>query len=173
MKIHLLKAEDGKYSSSSSSTERVTQAIPTTLTRRMLLRQTASIFGPLGLITPFTIRGKLLMRDLTLRRLPDSPVNWDEQIEERNKWLKYLFDMVSLERIRFRRCMQPPGMSGQPILIIFADASSQAYAACAYARWTLSPERGEACREKSHSTQPSDQYTASRVMRSCFGLPTD
>ena len=87
------------------------------------------------------------MRDVTSRRSPDRPVNLDEPVDEdrRNRWVKYLSEMVSLVRIRFRRCTQPPGVSDQPILIIFTDASSQAYGACAYARWTLPSKRGETC----------------------------
>ena len=103
-------------------------------------------FDPLGLIIPFTVKGKLLMRDVNSRRLPDRPVSWDEPIDEeqRNQWLKYLSDMAFLEQIRFRRCGKPPDAFDQPTLIIFTDASSQAYGACAYVHWMIQ-SGGKAC----------------------------
>ena len=33
------------------------------------------------------------------------------------------------------RCMKPSDAIGEPILIVFSDASQDAYAACAYVRW--------------------------------------
>ena len=35
------------------------------------------------------------------------------------------------------RCMKPSDAIGEPILIVFSDASQDAYAACAYVRWKL------------------------------------
>ena len=40
------------------------EKFPKILTRRLISSQIASIFDFLGLLTPFTLRGKLLMREL-------------------------------------------------------------------------------------------------------------
>ena len=46
--------------------------------------------------------------------------------------------MVQLNGMRFDRCLTPPNAIGQPVLRVFSDASEDAFAACAYARWQLS-----------------------------------
>ncbi len=40
---------------------------PQTLTRRMVLRQVASIYDPLGFLLPVTLKAKLLMRSLVMK----------------------------------------------------------------------------------------------------------
>ena len=127
--------------------EEILRVIPPVLTRRMLLRQTATIFDPLGLIVPFTIQGKILMRKLITRQVPNQELDWDEPIPEecKGEWITYLADMFRLNSIRFTRCLQPPDTDSDPILIIFSDASSQAYGACAYARWKLKSGQYKTC----------------------------
>ena len=139
VKINLAKNEDNVRMGSSLSEDEFHHIIPFALTRRMLLRQTATIFDPLGLIVPFTIQGKILLRNLTTRHLPNKQIDWDEPIENecKGEWITYLKDMYQLDKIRFTRCVQPPDAIGEPILIVFADASSQAYGACAYVHWRL------------------------------------
>ena len=41
----------------------IDEKLPSMLTRRMVLSQTASVYDPLGFIVPFTLKAKLLMRD--------------------------------------------------------------------------------------------------------------
>ena len=43
--------------------------------------------------------------------------------------------MYDLQRLTFPRCIKPPGAVGNPVVIIFSDASGQAYGACAYIRY--------------------------------------
>ena len=103
--------------------------IPTILTRRMLLRQTATIYDPLGLIVPFTVQGKILLRNLTTRQDSNRLIYWDEPIPKENKseWIVFLTQMLKLDTIRFGRCIKPSNSVGEPILVAFSDASSQAY----------------------------------------------
>ena len=118
--------------------------IPELLTKRLLLRQVASIYDPLGIIVPFTLKGKLLMRQLVTSASPKN--RWDEPVtcSCRNEWLAFFRDIFELETIRFPRCLMPSNATGDPILIIFSDASSQAYGACAYVRWSIGSDKYKA-----------------------------
>ena len=50
----------------------------------------------------------------------------------------YLFkDMYELEKVHFKRCVRPDTAIGNPILVMYADASNAAYATCAYVRFKL------------------------------------
>ena len=119
--------------------------VPQILTRRSLLRQVAAVFDPLGLIAPFIVKGKLLMRSLLIH-LPNGAADWDAPVPDecRNIWLTFFNDMFQLERCRFPRCTRPLEATGDPVLVIFSDASSQAYGACAYVRWQLRSGNWEA-----------------------------
>ena len=138
MKFNFYKGQSRVSLSPSDVKNDIQRGIPTILTRRMLLRQTAAIYDPLGLIVPFTIKGKLLMRNLT-RQLPNQSIDWDEPVPEANRadWVTFFSDMLELNNIYFERCLQPPDATGQPILVVFSDASSLAYGACAYVQWLL------------------------------------
>ena len=53
-----------------------------------------------------------------------------------NYQIEHFFDeMFDVETIAFKRCVRPKGAVGNPMLIIFSDASESAYGACAYIRW--------------------------------------
>ncbi|XP_043218664.1 uncharacterized protein LOC122379997 [Amphibalanus amphitrite] len=121
--------------------------IPELLTRKLLLRQVATIYDPLGLIAPFTLRGKLMMRQLVTKHSSQSgSTSWDEPVPTqcRSEWIAFFNDMFKIEDLRFPRCIRPPGAIGEPTLIIFSDASSQAYGACAYVHWQMEAQRHKA-----------------------------
>ncbi|XP_071519119.1 uncharacterized protein [Panulirus ornatus] len=108
----------------------------------MILSQVASLYDPLGLATPFTIRCKLLMRHLITRKQEckaDEQLGWDEPIpdEMHVHWVNLFQDMYALEDLKFRRCIKPDNALGNPTLVIYADASNIAYSTCAYIRFEL------------------------------------
>ena len=74
------------------------------LTRHAMLRLTASIYDPLGLVLPWVIRGKLLLRRATQLQL-----GWDEQGPEELKaaWLAWLNILRSVATVAFPRCIKP------------------------------------------------------------------
>ena len=100
----------------------------------MILSQINSMYDPLGLAGPFTVRAKILMRRLWAS---DEKLDWDDPIPEETKqqWLTFFDDLTEMNNVRFERCMRPPDAVGDPVLIIFSDASNEAYGSCAYARW--------------------------------------
>ena len=109
--------------------------IPTQqLTKRMLLSQINSLYDPLGLAGPLTVRAKILMRHLWGS---DRKLDWDDPIPEENKenWITFFKDLQDMNHVRFMRCMKPSDAIGEPVLIVFSDASQDAYGACAYVRW--------------------------------------
>ncbi|XP_033730738.1 uncharacterized protein LOC117320185 [Pecten maximus] len=114
--------------------------IPQRLTHRMVLSQVSSIFDPLGLITPFILCAKLLMRALCKRDTVGETggrQTWDSAMDEdmRKEWIKFFSDLFVVETLEFPRCIKPDCVKGNPILIVFSDGSKEAFGACAYIRW--------------------------------------
>ena len=99
------------------------------MTKRSVLRVSAKIFDPLGLLSPFVVKLKLLFRNLCSEN-----VNWDDPVEGEilNKWKSLIQEFESLGQTR---CYFDS--SRVPILFElhgFSDASSQAYGAVVYFR---------------------------------------
>ncbi|XP_066941064.1 uncharacterized protein [Macrobrachium rosenbergii] len=118
----------------------INEKLPNTLNRRMVLSQTASVYDPLGFIVPFTLKAKLLMRDLlTTISENERRLDWDEAMPQYmyERWRKLFKEMYELETLTFHRCVKPKDAVGKPDLVIFADASKLAYGACAYLRWKV------------------------------------
>ena len=69
-----------------------------------------------------------------------SKYDWDDPLshELRAEWTEYFCSLFEIENVKFYRCIKPKHYSGDPMLILFSDASPRAYGACAYVRYTLS-----------------------------------
>ena len=100
-------------------------------TKRGILSQNSSVFYPLSLCLPGTIKGKILLSDLWKQEFP-----WEEKIppdiqEDRNK---FFLDLAPLYRIKFPRFMLDESVPVK--LIIFCNASQPAFgfAACVWQR---------------------------------------
>ena len=114
--------------------------LPTVLSRRIILRQVASIYDPLGMVTPFTLKMKLLMRELVVDMSADGKkLGWDEAVDEEfhRKWTLLFKEMFEMEYISFKRCLKPKDAVGNPDLVVFSDGSMKAFGAVAYVRWRL------------------------------------
>lgn len=109
-------------------------SLPEVLTKRTVLEQVMKIYDPLGLVCPFTLWGKIYLRELWSLK-PD----WDTPLPARltAKWVKFFTTMFQLEKLRFARCLQREDAVGRPWLVILSDGSDLAYDYAAYIRWRL------------------------------------
>ncbi|XP_068214422.1 uncharacterized protein [Palaemon carinicauda] len=111
--------------------------MPPLLTKRSVLSQFAKLYDPLGLLTPFTLKTKLLMRSIIVEINEGHSRGWDDPISDTlYSEAKNLFrEMFEIENICFSRCVRPADVIKDPELIIFCDSSIKAYGAVAYVRW--------------------------------------
>ena len=116
--------------------EQIPSEIPDLLTKRMILSQVNSIYDPLGLAGPFTVRAKILMRRLWGS---ETKFDWDDPVpkEFRRSWIEFFRHLFEMQEIEFKRCLKPAETASNPDLVTFSDSSQDAYGTCAYARWKL------------------------------------
>ncbi|KAK4322627.1 hypothetical protein Pmani_006604 [Petrolisthes manimaculis] len=113
--------------------------LPNDLTKRRVLSKISTIFDPLGLVTPVTLCGKLLLRQIILYTCDkDRKLDWDDPLPKElgENWYKFLQNITRLETLKIPRCIRTTELVN-PTLIMFNDASTLAYSACAYARWQV------------------------------------
>lgn len=105
------------------------------LTRRGILSVVSSIFDPLGLVSPVTLRAKAIVQSLCRQKL-----RWDDPIPEVavQEWQHWLKKLPALENLKVRRCFKPDyfGHVINVQLHLFCDGSELGYGACAYLRLT-------------------------------------
>lgn len=103
------------------------------LTKRGALSMLASIFDPLGLVSPVVLKGRLILQETCKEGL-----DWDDALPQRllelwNDWVK---DLKMLSSIQIPRCYfnkaEAPWSHAE--LHHFADASSCGYGECSYLR---------------------------------------
>lgn len=102
-------------------------------TKREVLRIIMSIFDPLGLLSPFTLRSKILMQEIWR-----SGIFWDTQLreEEHAAWLSWIAQLGDMRKCIVPRCLTPEyDQDATAQLHVFCDASLAAYAAAAYIRF--------------------------------------
>ena len=104
--------------------------LPTT--KRSLLKVSAKIFDPLGLLSPFTILWKVLFQELCNKR-----VDWDDQLteEQLKKWNSLILELQTVSSACIPRCYVSNSSNIKSSeLHCFSDASERAYAAVIYLR---------------------------------------
>ena len=97
------------------------------LNRRSLLSNVKRIFDPAGLVAPFILPSKLLMRHTWSN---ESRWEWDDDLpdEERQAWLNFLKLLLCLNKLSIPRSLWPVGdVIGRPILVIFFNGSMSVY----------------------------------------------
>ena len=102
-----------------------------TITQRLVLSTVSSLFDPIGLIAPLTIRGCLLLKQLW----KSTGQQWDEEIPEdsQSKFLEWCSELKNNSKFAVPRAFfsKPNGLYE---LHVFGDASAEAFAAVAYLR---------------------------------------
>ncbi|XP_060559098.1 uncharacterized protein LOC132719352 [Ruditapes philippinarum] len=102
-------------------------------TKRSILKQTSKLYDPLGLLSPVTVRAKLLVQELWKKKF-----DWDTPlpVDIINTWADLSIDLNSVIQTKFQRPYFPTtentANSADFNLHVFVDASARAYGAVAY-----------------------------------------
>ena len=94
-------------------------------TKGNVLKKTATIFDPLGFLTPFTVRRKILMQQVCTEG-----VTWGEvlPVQLEKKWKIWFGELSDLRRIKIPRCLKDPHIGEERMTVYtFTDASEKAY----------------------------------------------
>ena len=100
------------------------------VSKQSLLRITASIFDPLGFLSPFIITLKILFQVLCTNK-----IDWDEPLtgDDLASWASMMAELQLLSNCRVKRCYYNIGSKVNKVeLHGFCDASEKAYAAVLY-----------------------------------------
>ncbi|KAI3365757.1 hypothetical protein L3Q82_000765 [Scortum barcoo] len=118
--------------------EEVRGKTPNLLTRRQLLSQVASLYDPIGLVTPAKQKGAILVR----RAFQEAGTSatrdtWDKPLSDklREEAIQLFEDYTRLSQITFHRSLTPGNWIGKPWGVTFSDGSDQSYGAVVYFRW--------------------------------------
>ena len=100
-------------------------------TKRGLLSLLASMFDPVGLISPVIVCMKMLFQDVCRENL-----GWDDELEgkAKKKWSEWVLDLSKIKEISVSRCIydSPKHEVLECSLHGFGDASNNAYCAVVY-----------------------------------------
>jgi hypothetical protein len=104
---------------------------PPTITKRHVLQISSKIFDPLGLLSPVTVKAKLLIQELWQNEL-----EWDEPLPSalQSKWLNLAKELQEATNICMtrRHLSETPPSNSTTHIHVFVDASPKAYGAVAY-----------------------------------------
>ncbi|XP_068760347.1 uncharacterized protein [Montipora capricornis] len=100
-------------------------------TKRSFLKKIATLFDPLGLLSPYTMRAKVLLQEMWA-----SGVDWDEPIStilslRASQWFD---ELAVLPSLHIPRCLRTPCVVRDVTLHTCVDASQEAYGAVCYTR---------------------------------------
>jgi len=102
-------------------------------TKREVLSTLMKTFDPLGLLSHYLVQGKMILQEIWREG-----TDWDEEITQdlTEKWKEFVTELRNIGKIEIPR-FYSPNMPEKKIiqLIIFVDASAEAFAATAYFRF--------------------------------------
>ena len=97
-----------------------------------MLSSLASVFDPLGLITPLHLPGKILFQQATSLKL-----SWESKLPDdlTHQWSQWISSMNDISSLVITRCLIPVKFQDSYYeLHSFCDASQNAYGSCIYVR---------------------------------------
>ena len=101
--------------------------------RRGVLSTVASVFDPLGFLTPFLLKGKLLLQTLCYDKK-----GWDDPLDtgQQRQWNSWTSSLPDLNQLFINRCYMHLDLHHPDLveLHVFSDASTTAYGPCCYVR---------------------------------------
>lgn len=95
------------------------------VTKRVVLKQVASVYDSMGLFPPVTLREKLLLQQIWTKRL-----DWDDSvsIEDLSMWNLVRRDLKDIHSFSVTRCVSIPNAETKKTsFACFSDASYKAY----------------------------------------------
>ena len=103
-------------------------------TRRLCLGIVAQLWDPLGHISCFSIRYKILMKELV-----DHEKEWDAPLPPafQTKWQQAVEELLRCETIEFPRSIMIDNVKGRPEIVAFFDGSDYAFGCVIYVRWKM------------------------------------
>ena len=105
------------------------------VTKRGILSTTNALFDPLGFLSPFILKAKILLQELWRLNY-----DWDQEIEEKmqNHWEKWIEGAKKVSKIALgRQYITDDRPISEVQLHIFCDASEMAYGCVAYIHFTF------------------------------------
>ncbi|XP_064647086.1 uncharacterized protein LOC135499946 [Lineus longissimus] len=113
-------------------------------TRRGILSVTSSVYDPIGFLSPFILKAKLILQDLC--RLG---IDWDDDIPEEHmaKWQRWLSDLPKVSNFKTDRCVKPKDFNNvvSSQLVHFSDSSEAGYGVVSYLRLVNGDGRIHCC----------------------------
>ena len=116
----------------SKSEDKITVTFPTKLgetTKRGVLQTLASIYDPIGIVSPVTLQGKVFFHELC-----DAKLSWDQALPDNiaRRWKKYTENLPTKMEVARSLCTYRE-MIDSIELHAFGDASELGTSACVYA----------------------------------------
>ena len=104
---------------------------PTPITKRNVLKKIATVFDPLGLISPVLVRGKILLQVLWARGY-----DWDDEIKDdvANEIQAFFGQLSIVSQVEIPGSIRNKATVVSLELITFVDTSTSAFGAAVYAR---------------------------------------
>ena len=102
------------------------------ITRRSVLANVASVYDPMGLISPLILPARVMIQNSCKDGL-----SWDQELDQNmcDKWKIWDFEISKISSLSIPRCIHPHTfMPVKQEIHTFADASEQGYGACSYVR---------------------------------------
>lgn len=113
-------------------------------TKRGILSVINSIYDPIGIVSPVTLKGKLFQRQIFFNGSGNANVlsqyEWDDELPASllPQWKQWMSELKDLESLRLSRCFTGStfGERKSSVLHVFSDASRESIGHVIYAKFT-------------------------------------